>query len=168
MARDPLPPRRARPAVSIGTRVLSGCLLAVAIRSLPAGAGEATAQFQVRATVLARALIVSEEHPPFLEVTAEDVTRGNLRAGSTVVWRTNDRAGVRMMFMLSPGPLSSALVSNDRAELRIGAAEGWLAEPFSGTAPTTTRVTYTIDLCPELLPGVYEWPVHLTVVPASQ
>lgn len=137
---------------------------------LPAAdAAEASAELRISATVIARAVADVQTAPETLEITAEDVRRGWVKAKQTsrVRIRCNDRNGYRMVFRVLGAPVHSIEVKGlgDDSTLGLRDGEGSLTRPHPGRFDTTSDLTFRFLLNEDATPGSYAWPLTIQASP---
>ena len=130
-------------------------------------AGSTSATLSVSVTVPARTVLNVESRPPSLVLTEADLARGYVEvpAASRIRVRSNDPNGYLLAFDVTAGPFTAIEVKGLGPAARISANGGWLAQPFAGTEPVTSELTYRFLLAPNVQPGTYAWPVSLSARP---
>lgn len=130
-------------------------------------AGSTSALMSVRVQVQARTLLNVESQPPSLDLTEADLARGYVEvpAAARIRVRSNDPNGYLLDFEVAAGPFTAIEVTGLGPAAQISATGGWLAQPFAGTQPVTSELTYRFLLAGNVRPGTYPWPVSLSAAP---
>ena len=165
--------RKTNLAVAAGgagmARVLSFAvaLAAFLAPALSVHAGSISASLSVSVVVPARAVLTVESQPAGLQITEADVARGYVEApgASLVRVRTNSPAGWLLEFQPLQGPYRGLEVTGLGSTAQVGAAGGWLAQPYAGKTLVTASLGYRFFLSGDARPGLYPWPVALTATP---
>jgi hypothetical protein len=136
--------------------MLGRTFLSIGLLVLPASSVLADARITVSATVLKRATLDVSGQPDSLVLTEADIARGYVDAppGLSIEVRSNSPQGVMVGFIAE-----SELVSGvEGGPLRLtGAARG--------VSVQVLRPSYRFMLSPAARPGVYAWPVRVSVSP---
>lgn len=130
-------------------------------------AGSTSGAMSVSVTVQARALLNVESQPSSLVVTGADLARGWIEApaASRIRVRSNDPNGYLLNFDVAGEPFTGIEVRGLGPAAQISPNGGWVTQPFAGTQPVTTELTYRFVLASNVQPGTYAWPVSLSVTP---
>ena len=129
----------------------------------------ATARIQVTATVPARATLTVLHQETVLNVTPEDVSRGyvDVPAASRVEVRENSPRGYLLVFEGSgvpESPVERVSVRGLGGEIEIGPGGGFVPRPHA-RGPVTAELNYRFSLSANARPGIYPWPLSLSVRP---
>ncbi|MHB1123118.1 MAG: hypothetical protein ACYC0T_10410 [Ramlibacter sp.] len=137
----------------------------MAVASAAADASAAEARVMVAATVLKHARMNITEQPATLEITAADVARGYVEvaeAGQISV-RSNS-PGFMLEFAVRGGLFRRISVGGLGQEVELDAAGGIAARPAAGPGVSTTmKPQYRFMLAASARPGIYAWPMRLSV-----
>jgi len=128
-------------------------------------AGAADASVIVSATVLKHARLTITDQPSRLEITASDIARGyvDVADGGQIAIRSNS-SGYLLEFASDGGLLRRIDVAGLGEDLSLGAVGGVVTRPAAGPATSTTmRLRYRFMLAVSAEPGVYAWPMRLSV-----
>ena len=129
----------------------------------------ARSNLQVTTTVLLRSQIEQMVYPTYLTPAPEDIQRGWVEppAGSQLTVYNNCRAGYRLVFETVDAPwLDRFLVRVRGTEIWMPAAGGSLLLPWEGTGRKALELHYRFELRTGTTPGIYPWPLRLSVLPA--
>ena len=133
----------------------------------PPAAAADQAKLTVSATVLKRASLKVLAQPTSLTLTEADVARGYIEvpAPAQVAVKNNSNEGY-MLVVANRGDFVRRLrVRGLGDEVQIGASGGFVRQPGG---PVVTRVLdlgFRFELSESAQPGVYPWPVQLSVTP---
>ena len=126
----------------------------------PAAAEGRSAVVRVAATILSYVKVANLVNPAWLDVSAEDVSRGyvDVDGGTSLTVVSNSGSGYLVTAMGAPGTVA-------RVELRIAGQAGGerlriAAAPF---ARSLLRVGYRLYLEPGVAAGRHSWPVAIGV-----
>ena len=106
------------------------------------------------------------DHPPFIDVSEEDVARGNVRVtGARLEVVVNDPAGYAIRAELSGPAFDAVRIGGLSSERLVGSQGATIAMPsMVGRArPRPMHVSYELRLAPGAKPGRYHWPVVLSL-----
>lgn len=129
----------------------------------------ARGDLQVSTTVLLRSQIEEMVNPTYLTPAPEDVQRGWIEpsASSRITVYNNCRAGYRLVFEIVDAPwIERVLVRVRGTETWLPAAGGSLLIPWDGAGRDVMELSYRFELRSGTEPGIYPWPLRLSVVPA--
>ncbi|WP_171161596.1 hypothetical protein [Usitatibacter palustris] len=142
--------------------------LAVAGASQLARAGPSAPSAAVRIVVSVPRVLTLQllDHPQTLEVGAQDVARGHVTVrGPRVDILANDRAGYRLRADLHGAAFDNVEVVGLDAPLAAGREGSVVRMPSQAGKPRAPprSVEYIFRLDRDALPGVYRWPVALSL-----
>ncbi|SRR6266581_631795 len=169
-----LQPQQINHAVGLQRRLLAAALvtlLALASLGRPgeAAADPSSAQLTVTAFVPKQARLRVLAQPRAVVVTESDVARGyvEMPAASTVEIRSNSPNGYALVFDSQSDLVRQTQVTGLGAEARLGAGGGALTVPPAGGRPGTVTIDlgFRFVLNAIARPGVYAWPMRMSVVP---
>ena len=145
-------------------RSLGAFLLLALVAGAGARAETRQAQFLVQATVPAHATIVAVEHPTHLSVSEDDLLRGYKEVPAR--YRVESNAPRGWLLRLSPrlGITSHVEVSGLSGALVVHADDVEVHRPRTSEAEYLD-VDYRFVLAPDVEPGTYELPIHVSATP---
>ena len=134
-----------------------------------AGGGSLGAKTAVTAQVLQRTSMRVISQAPALTVTDADVMRGyvEIPAATRVSVRTNNPAGYLLAFDVMSGnsPIfDSFQVLMGGREVQVSPNGGWIPQPYV-RGDVMLDVGYRFALSKDAQPGVYNWPLTISVHP---
>jgi hypothetical protein len=132
-----------------------------------AGAKEAHSELSVTATVRAVANIDLQSLPAALEISALDVQRGyiDVPQPAQLLVRSNSQSGFALD-VLTVAPIMSAMtIQGLDSELALGADGGSVVQRWQHAQAVNLSLRFRFLLQPGLTPGMYPWPVRMTVRP---
>jgi len=139
---------------------------------MAAAQGEARAddaRMMVSARVLKHARLTLLSQPTSLVITAADVSRGyvEVAAPTEIAIQSNSSNGYALEFLGGGDNFRQINVTGLSRDIQMEGAGGLVIQPSSG--PGTTRINlrlgYRFVLASLAQPGVYSWPLRLSVVP---
>lgn len=144
---------------------VAALVLAVASPAMAVGANEV--HLQVSATVLKRATLATLAQPASLVVTAADIARGyvDVPSPSQVAVRNNSADGYMLMVSSRGDFIRQLHVRGLGDEVQMSAAGGFIRQPGGPVATKVLDVGFRFELSDTAQPGVYAWPVQLSVTP---
>jgi hypothetical protein len=145
-------------------RSLDAVLLLALVAGASAHADTEQAQFVVRATVPARAAVEAVEQPTHLKVSAEDVARGYKDVSARYAVESNTVRG--WLLRLSPrmGVTRHVEVRGLSQTVVLRGENVEIYQP-QAPEPRDLELDYRFVLSPEVEPGSYELPVHVSATP---
>src|SRR5271155_1372168 len=163
------------PAVNLGlnksshNRGLNAARLALVMAGsfASAGAKEVHTELSVTATVRAVANIDLQSTPAALEISATDVRRGyiDVPQPTQLVVRSNSQEGFALD-VLTVAPIFSALrIQGLESNTELGADGGSVVQRWQRPQAINLSLRFRFSLAPGVTPGVYPWPVRITVRP---
>lgn len=149
-------------------RLLSTVIAAalVALASVPAA--HAAQQFSVGARVVRYANAKILTALPTLRVEQSDVRRGYVNVdGVTLQLKSNTRNGFLLSFASTNPDIRDFSVSGFNEPVHIDESVGFVVVPGlgSGMRTLTKDLRFRIAVAPDVVPGVYEWPIRITATP---
>jgi hypothetical protein len=129
--------------------------------------GSGTARIQVIATVLQWASLTVIYQERSLNVTLEDISRGYVEVpgASRVVVRENSPRGYLLVFEeagVPESPVERVSVRGLGTEIEIGPGGGFVPRPHA-RGPVPAELSYRFSLSRDARPGVYSWPLSLSI-----
>lgn len=141
---------------------------AYAAESVATGLGSlqanASVDFQVRIPAVMRLALI--DHPATLQVTEADSAAGEVQVeGPQVLVIANDPRGYTLQTELS-APFAEAAIEGLALPVQVGSGGGAVPMPsmVGQSRPQPRRVKYRFNLAKGTTPGVYAWPLALSVV----
>lgn len=182
MFRQPTPTDPRRPALRRG-RAVPGLLLAalatlagLALAPAPAQAESSVGTRSARASIDLRIVIPPVlrmrmiRQPARIVVTEHDAKAGyvELPEGMELEVVSNLRSGHAMMFHVASSVVKAVVVSGLGAPVSAGheAATVRFPRATGGGTRTLHSLGFRLQLAGNVVPGVYDWPVSLTIIPA--
>jgi hypothetical protein len=151
--------------------VLSFADAGAAQEAIPAYRAQASSnmRIQVTATVLPQASLTVLYQERALNVTPEDVSRGyvDAAAASRVEVRENSPRGYLLVFEVAgvpESPVERVSVRGLGTEIEIGPGGGFVPRPHA-RGPVSTELSYRFSLSRDARPGIYPWPLYVSVRP---
>jgi hypothetical protein len=131
----------------------------------PAEAAQNHAALQVSVTVIANAKMQTSYQATQLTITEADVARGYVEvpAASRFSVRTNSRTGYLMEFHPVAGLFESVQVGGLGSPVQLGADGGSIVQRGPLASNMTHELSFRFALRPEAQPGLYPWPLQLSV-----
>lgn len=165
MQRLPLQGANSGTSLAIGAGVARILRLSIPLilAASPLFAATTTAEMHVSVHVIARTIVTVDSQPASVEVTRADLARGYVELPSALSFRvrTNDRNGYVLRFEALAGPFSRASVRWGNAEVVLGTAERYLAQPYRlGGEAAAAAVRLYLDA--DAVAGTYAWPVRFS------
>ena len=140
--------------------------------ALGSAQGEASAddaRMMVSATVLKHARLSLLSQPTSLVITAADVSRGyvEVAAPTELAIQSNSLDGYALEFLGDGDKFRQIIVTGLSRDVQMEATGGLVIQPTIGPAVTriTLRLGYRFALASLTQPGVYSWPLRLSVIP---
>lgn len=165
--------RKARQELKPFTCIRSGFRLALcavfvfAISS--AVASGSTTKLAVTATVLKHASLQVLSQPNSISVTAADIARGyvDVPAPAQLAVRSNSPLGYMLEFSSNGYFFREILVNGLSVPVQLSPAGGAVLQPAaaSGVTRATMDLGFRFLLHEAAQPGVYPWPIHVSVSP---
>jgi hypothetical protein len=137
--------------------------LAATLQGAEYRGGSASTTLSVSATVIARALLTTEYQAPGVTITAADIARGyvDVPQATRLQVRTNSANGYLLNFECTQSLFTAVQVSGAGDRVSLAAGNGWVLEPFAGTA-VTMELSYRFVLASNVQPGEYPWPIAVS------
>jgi hypothetical protein len=131
----------------------------------PADAAQNKAALQVSVTVIANAKMQTSYQAAQLTITAADVARGYVEvpAASRFSVRTNSRTGYLMEFHPVANLFEAVHVGGLGNPVQLGAEGGSIVQRGPLASNLTHELSFRFSLRPGALPGVYPWPLQMSV-----
>lgn len=155
-------------AAAHGLPLLLGVQLAYASSTVAAGAGPVEAKayldFSIGVPKVMQLRLVG--HPLALEVTAEDVARGEITvSGSALDLLVNDRLGYVLRAEILGAVFTAVRINGLAAPVVVTRDAALLRMPtmVGRPKPAPMPVEYRLQLAADAVPGRYAWPVSLTI-----
>lgn len=147
-------------------RIKAALLACVLVGTVPVFADSTSANMQVSAQVIARAIVSVESQPASVTVTAEDIARGYVDVEGPIVVRvrTNSRQGYLLQVENQSETFSSIELTSSTFEMNVGAHETWIQRPYVASGdvmPMRARV----HLSQAAMPGSFAIPVAFSASP---
>jgi hypothetical protein len=145
-------------ALAVGMGALGGTGRALAASAL---------KVNVSATVLKRASLKVLVQPSSLVITDADVARGYLEvtAPAQVAVRNNSADGYLLVVASRGEFLRRMRIRGLGGEVQLGAEGGFVRQPGGPVVTTVLDLGFRFELSDAAHPGVYDWPVQLSVTP---
>jgi hypothetical protein len=139
---------------------------ALALAAATALAGNQV-RLDVSATVLKRATLQTLAQPTSVLVTEGDIARGYVEVPSPaqVAVRNNSRDGYLLMVASRGGFVRQLRVHGLGSDVQMGANGGFIRQPGGSVVRTVLDLGFRFELSDTAQPGVYAWPVQLSVTP---
>lgn len=170
-----LKPHQLARALQLQQRLVTAALIAVlSLGSLSApneaaAAEPATSTLTVTATVLKYASLRVAAQPATVTITEADVARGyvDVPTPSRVEIKGNSPSGYVLVFESQSDFVRQTQVRGLGSEILLGATGGVIAQPGSGSGlgKSTIEIGFRFLLAQEARPGVYAWPMQVSVMP---
>lgn len=151
-------------------RKLMACALAVTVGLAPivsssAEAAQTSAAMAVSVTVVAHAKMQINSQATQLVISKEDVTRGfvEVPAASRFSVISNSRLGYLMEFNPVGNLFDSVRISGLGNAVQMGTDGGAVVQRGLVSAKPTVELSFRFALRPDVLPGIYPWPLQLSV-----
>ena len=150
----------------------------VALATVPApafaesrtGTSRASVSLQVRIVIPPVLRLKTLRQPVQLVVTARDVAAGfvEIERGMEMELLSNLRSGHAVQFSLASPVVQAAEVSGLERPVHIAGsfAEVRFPRAAQGVTRTTLNLGFRLLLAANAQPGVYDWPVSMTLIPA--
>jgi hypothetical protein len=137
--------------------------LAATLQAAEYRGGSASTSLSVSATVIARALMTTEYQAPSVVVTEADIAQGyvDVAQATRLQVRTNSANGYLLDFESAQSLFTEVQVSGAGDRVSLASGNGWVLEPFAGTA-VTMELSYRFVLAPNVQPGEYPWPIAVS------
>lgn len=131
----------------------------------PVAAAQKSAAIQVSVTVVPNARMHTHHQTQQFTISAADVSRGHVEipAASRFSVRSNSPAGYRIDFHPLGDFFESAHVAGLGNVVRLGADGGSIAQRGPLPPDLTHELSFRFTLRPGTLPGLYPWPLLLSV-----
>lgn len=146
-------------ALSIGALAVSG----------DAKSSPDTANVKVTATVLKRTSINVLAQPATVEITTDDIARGyvNIPAATRIEIKSNSPQGFILIFENHGNFVSQTHVSGIGNDVQFGAGGGGIYQQWPGhpVDKTVIEMMFRFILAEGISPGIYAWPIQLSVMP---
>jgi hypothetical protein len=119
----------------------------------------------VSAVVIANARMQPSYQAPQLKITEADVLRGHVEipAASRFSVTTNSRSGYRVEFQPQGDFFESVSIAGLGKAVRLGADGGSIVMRGPLAPDLTHELSFNFSLRPGTLPGVYPWPLQMSV-----
>lgn len=147
-------------------RVKIALLVCALVGTVPVFADSTSANMQVSAQVIARAIVSVESQPASVTVTADDIARGyvDVEAPIVVRVRTNSRQGYLLQVENQSETFSSVELTGAEVEMHVGAHETWIQRPYvSGGDRLPMRAR--LHLSQLATPGSFSLPIAFNASP---
>jgi hypothetical protein len=120
----------------------------------------------VSVQVVARAVLVVDERPASVVITADDIARGYVDVAEPIVIRvrTNSRDGYLLQAFNADPSITSVELSFANARMIVDRDEAWVQRPYS-RLPDVMQIRARLHLAPESLPRVAPLPVTFEAMP---
>jgi hypothetical protein len=125
----------------------------------------ASASVSVGATVIPSARLELGRHERLLTLKPEDVTRGYVEVvpAMSLVVRTNGATGYFLDFQIASDMIWGADIFGLTRDAFVGCQRGRVLQPTKGPAREELELGFRFHLSENAAPGVYPWPVSVTV-----
>jgi len=102
-----------------------------------------------------------------LNITREDILRGyiDIPLGAHIEIQNNNLAGYLVVFEGLGGPVKEVIVRGLGKDALLNSDGGWIAQPYHGRDPLMIELSYRFRLSEEAKPGIYSWPLKISVSP---
>ena len=153
-------------AIAVRNTVLWCAAFACALIAGAATAGDASlAQSGVWAIGLPDGYVIMEHQAAVVEVTAEDVASGvvEVRGGSRFVITTHAPARYAVDFFSRRGFFQAIGIDGIGRSAELGPSGGTVAQREANAGRRVIRVDYRFVLSPDTKPGIYDWPLQMSV-----
>lgn len=145
-------------------------ILAISTATAPlTAAAEGSARVGVSATVLKYTNVHVLKQPASVVITAGDTARGyvDVPAASQIEIDSNNPDGYMLVFESQSEIVSQTRVQGLSGEVRLGPAGGMVmqATPGMGRVKNTVSLGFRFELDQNARPGIYAWPMQLSVMP---
>jgi hypothetical protein len=114
---------------------------------------------------LPHGFVTMEHQVAAIEVTADDVARGEVRvrAGSRIVVTTRDPAPHAVEFRARPSFASALSIEGLSRTVNLGATETVVVLAHAVAGRQVFELDYRFALAPGVIPGTYAWPLQIAV-----
>jgi len=164
-------PQQVRHGIHLQQKLLTAVLAAIlSFASMPdaeaASSRSARAELKVSATVLPFASLNVSNRTQTLVITESDILRGyvDIRAASSIEVKTNTRDGYYLSFELFDASFRQVQVDGLGRSALVGSGSGIVPMPSSGRV-VRMDLSYRFILSDNVKPGVYPWPMTISVIP---
>lgn len=168
-------PQQITRALQLQQNLITAALVAaLSLGSLAAptdavAAGSSTSTLTVTATVLRHANLRVMAQPASVVITQADIARGyvDVPAASQVEIKSNSPGGYMLVFESQSDFVRQTQVRGLGNEVQLGATGGVIAQPSpgAGMGKTTVALGFRFILADDARPGVYAWPMQMSVMP---
>lgn len=159
-----------RTAVAMLTALVAFATAPAACAESRTGTSRASASIDFRIVIPQVLRLKTMRQPVQLVVTARDVAAGfvEIERGMELELLSNLRGGHALQFSLASPVVRAADVSglNQPVHIAGSLAEVWFPRAARGATRTTLILGFRLLLAANAQPGVYDWPVSMTLIPA--
>jgi hypothetical protein len=123
-----------------------------------------TATLLIQATVLHRQELKILYQTHTITVTESDIQKGclDIPGATQISVYDNDRSGYALLFEGLSWPFDSALVHGLDREIQVSLPLALIHQPYS-KKPVTETLSYHFKLAGDVKPGVYRWPLSISL-----
>jgi hypothetical protein len=134
------------------------------------GSNRASASLDIRIVIPPVLRLKTLRSPPQLIVTARDVAAGyvDVERGMEVELLSNMRNGHALQFLLASSIVRAAEISGlgEPVQVDDSTTQVTFRRAPGGATRTTLNLGFRLRLAANAQPGVYQWPVSMTLTPA--
>lgn len=164
-------PRQVSHGIQLQQKLLTAVLVAIlSLASLPGAEAEAasasSAQLRVSATVLPYTTMDVRNRAQMVTVTESDIARGyvDIVGGSSIEVKSNSRDGYYLSFECFDPTFRQVRIDGLGRPATIGAGSAIVPMAMDGRQ-VRLEVSYRFVLSDDMTPGVYPWPLTVSVMP---
>lgn len=150
------------------TAAVTTLLSFVALAAAPVAQAEGrSAGVSVSATVVVHARLKVLAQASGLKITAASIERGyiDVPAASDLEVRSNSREGFALVFDTMPNVFEAVQITGLGSPVELGMEGGTVVQRTYSLQPVSIRLGYRFILSKEVEPGIYPWPIALSVRP---
>jgi hypothetical protein len=125
-----------------------------------------TANLLIQTTVLHRQELKFLYQMGTITVTESDIQKGcvDISGATKISVYDNNKSGYMLLFQGLSWPFDRALVQGLDHEVQVSLPSAFIHQPYS-TKPVTETLSYHFDLADNVKPGVYQWPLSISMQP---
>lgn len=150
---------------ALGNILVATCLVPLAPLMPSAQAAQRSAAMPVSAMVVANAKMQTSYQATQIEISAADVARGQVEVPAALRFSvaTNKGAGYLMQFHPVGNIFESVHIGGLGNTVQLGADGGAIVQRGAQASNLTHELNFRFTLHPDTTPGIYPWPLLLSV-----
>jgi hypothetical protein len=163
----PAPTTKAKPLAGSFSRLAVALAVGIAAAGGNGAASAGQVQLDVSATVLKRASLQVLAQPASLTLTEADVARGyvEVAAPAQIAVKNNSAEGYLLVVASRGDFLRQMRMRGLGGDVQMSADGGFVRQPPGPVVTTVLDLGFRFELSESAQPGVYAWPVQLSVRP---